>query len=74
MGRSLVIEIEGVLDRDTPLAAVLEIGQRVDVAVRAAVPHVREVRWSPDGSPASRAGRRSCRFAHTLHDGESLTR
>lgn len=47
MGRSLVIEIEGVVDRDTPLAAALAVGREVDAAVRIAVPHVRAVRWLP---------------------------
>lgn len=45
MGRSLVLEVEGVVDGDTPLGSTLEIGQRVELAVRAAVPHVRTVRW-----------------------------
>jgi divalent metal cation (Fe/Co/Zn/Cd) transporter len=59
MGRSLVIEIEGVLDGNTPLEAALELGQRVDLAVRTAVPHVRQVRWIPDhhGSHDRGAGR-----------------
>ena len=47
MGRSLVIEIDGVVDRDTPLCDALELGRRVDVAVRTAVPHIRAVRWLP---------------------------
>ena len=47
MGRSLVVEIEGVVDRDTPLATALDLGRAVDAAVRTAVPHVRAVRWLP---------------------------
>jgi cation diffusion facilitator family transporter len=47
MGRSLVVEIDGVVDGDTPLGDALELGRRVDVAVRSAVPHVRAVRWLP---------------------------
>jgi hypothetical protein len=45
MGRSLVLEIDGVLDGALALGDALEIGRRVDVAVRAAVPHVRAIRW-----------------------------
>ena len=45
MGRSLVLEIDGTLDGDIPLGVALEIGHRVDLAVRTAVPHVRAVRW-----------------------------
>jgi divalent metal cation (Fe/Co/Zn/Cd) transporter len=47
MGRSLIVEIEGVLDCNTPLAAALDLGVAVDAAVRAAIPHVRSVRWLP---------------------------
>jgi cation diffusion facilitator family transporter len=45
MGRSLVLEIDGVLDGALALGDALDIGHRVDLAVRAAVPHVRAVRW-----------------------------
>jgi cation diffusion facilitator family transporter len=45
MGRSLVLEIDGVLDGGLALGDALEIGRRVDLAVRAAVPHVRTIRW-----------------------------
>lgn len=45
MGRSLVLEVEGVLDGDMPLGGTHEIGRQVEFAVRAAVPHVRAVRW-----------------------------
>jgi hypothetical protein len=40
-------EIEGVLDASPSLGAVVQIGHQVDLAVRAAVPHVRAVRWRP---------------------------
>ena len=45
MGRSLVIEIEGRLPADTPLAKAESIGREVEAAVHGAVPAARRVQW-----------------------------
>lgn len=58
MGRSLILEIEGQMAADTPLARAEEVGRAVDAAVRAAVEEVRQVRWvaRPLSSEHSGAG------------------
>jgi cation diffusion facilitator family transporter len=54
MGRSLVLEVEGSLPSETPLARVDEIGQAVELAVRTAVDEARQVTWIPHGAGRSR--------------------
>ena len=51
MGRSLMLDIEGEMDAKTILVHATEIGRRVEDAVRAAVPEVRQVRWIPVAPP-----------------------
>lgn len=50
-GRTLVIEIEGGLDPATTVAEAAETGRAVDLAVRAAVGEVRQVRFIPNPGP-----------------------
>lgn len=47
MGRSLMIEVEGALDPVVQLSDACETGNRVELAVLAAVPAARRVLWRP---------------------------
>jgi cation diffusion facilitator family transporter len=47
MGRSLTLEVEGLLDADTSLQRAREIGRQVENAVHEAVRQVRQVSWIP---------------------------
>jgi cation diffusion facilitator family transporter len=47
MGRSLILDVEGVMDDETTLVHATEVGRQVEDAVHAAVPEARQVRWVP---------------------------
>ena len=47
MGRSLVVDVDGELPRDTTLDDAESIGDRVEAAVLEAVPATRKVNWRP---------------------------
>jgi cation diffusion facilitator family transporter len=51
MGRSLMLDIEGVMDDKTTLVHATEVGRQVEDAVHAAVPEARRVRWMPAATP-----------------------
>ena len=53
MGRSLLIEVEGYLDPDTPISDASAIGRAVETAVSRAVPQARAVLWLPRPMPAA---------------------
>jgi cation diffusion facilitator family transporter len=52
MGRSLLVEVEGFVARDTTVEAGEVIGRAVEAAVVAAVPQARTVIWSPKAMTA----------------------
>ncbi len=51
MGRTLVVEIEGYVARDTTIERSDALGAQVERAVTASVPEVRVVLWSPRSMP-----------------------
>jgi cation diffusion facilitator family transporter len=52
MGRTLLVEIEGFLTQATSLAVADTLGQQVRESVKAAIPQVRAVLWSPHSLPS----------------------
>lgn len=58
MGRSLLVDVEAQLDAEVDLAAADSIGRRVQVAINAAVPAARRVRFLPlAASPTAHSSR-----------------
>ena len=53
MGRSLMLEIEGQMPKDTTLEQAAETGSAVEAAVRETVEEVRVVRWIPRRAPST---------------------
>src|SRR5207245_7506666 len=53
MGRSLILEIEGQMPKDTTLEQAAETGSAVEAAVRETVEEVRDVRWIPRRAPST---------------------